>query len=466
MDFLFRRRALESSVLTGLALGVFLTFSMSYPDLTLARGIGPVSYSDAAAKALPAVVNVAIEKRSRPRRGHGRLFEPFFDRGNSRGERAEQGVGSGVLVGDGYILTNNHVIEGASRVVVTLNDGRALSAKVVGADAKSDVGLLRVDEKNLPSIEWGDSRKLKIADVVLAIGNPFGVGQTVTMGIVSAKGRTNVDIVDYEDFIQTDAAINPGNSGGALVDATGKLVGINTAIYSRSGGSQGIGFAIPVAMARPIMEAIKKNGVVERGYLGVVIQDVSRGMLKALKLSSTRGALVSDVQEGSPAESAGLRHGDVVVEVDGKEIKDTQSLRNEVALVPPGTRVRVVVMRDGAREGFSITVGRLGGPVVKKRKPKKSSGHALRGISVSAVPSGLARDNGLRDGVGVLVKELVSKSPAARQGLRAGDIILEINRERLRQPDDFYSAAEDAGKEALLRIVRRGNVLYWIVRSK
>ena len=285
-------------------------------------------------------------------------FPFFFGPGPEQQERREQGMGSGVIISsDGYVLTNNHVVSDAQEIKVTLYDRREFDAEVVGTDPKSDVAVIRIKAppKDLRAISIGDSSRIRLGDVVLAIGNPFGVGQTVTMGIVSAKGRADVGIVDYEDFIQTDAAINPGNSGGALVNMEGQLIGINTAILSRSGGYQGIGFAIPTNMASPIMESLKKYGKVTRGWLGVSIQDVDQELSTAMKLPTSRGVLISDVQPGSPAQKAGLKRGDVVVKIEGRAVETTGNFRNAIALGGSGKKVKLELYRDGKLQTLDVS---------------------------------------------------------------------------------------------------------------
>jgi serine protease Do len=276
-------------------------------------------------------------------------------------ERREQSLGSGVIASqEGYILTNNHVVQGADEIKVALPDGRTvLDAKIVGTDPPTDVAVIKVEGQKLLAVNLGNSDQLEVGDVVLAIGDPFGVGQTVTMGIVSAKDRSGVGIVDYEDFIQTDASINPGNSGGALVDIDGRMVGINTAILSRTGGNQGIGFAVPVNLARYVMERIILEGKVRRGYLGVKVQALTPELAKQLNLSGQTGALVGEVTPNSPAEKAGLKPGDVVIEFDGKAVSDSRHLRLMVAEKAPGSKVSVKVLRDGKQHTFTVELGEL-----------------------------------------------------------------------------------------------------------
>ena len=277
--------------------------------------------------------------------------------------RARKGLGSGVIVTkDGYILTNNHVVDNADEVKVTLQDGREFTAKVIGRDPKSDVAVIKIDANGLPVVPMADSDKVEVGDIVLAIGNPFGVGQTVTTGIVSATGRGNLGIEDYEDFIQTDAAINPGNSGGALVDTEGRLIGINTAIFSRTGGNMGIGFAIPSDLARSVMDSLIQYGHVTRGYLGVMIQDLTPALAKEFKLKDSTGALVGDVVPKGPADKAGFKDGDVVLEYNGKKVPDSRRLRLAVGDTKPGTTVPVKILREGASKTLEVTVQQPPGP--------------------------------------------------------------------------------------------------------
>lgn len=331
---------------------------------------GSGSIADVAAKVVPSVVNIYSTVAARVPQGRSPFSsDPFFRRFFGQPGRApqpsrrQQSLGSGVIISpDGMVLTNNHVIEKAEAIRVVLTDQREFPARLIGTDPQSDVAVLRVElegDTALPALGFGDSSRLRLGDVVLAVGNPFGLGQTVTMGIVSAVGRANVGIADYEDFIQTDAAINPGNSGGALVDMEGNLVGINTAILSRSGGYQGIGFAVPTNMVQPIMDALVKDGRVRRGWLGVVIQDLDRDSAAKLGLGEQRGALIAQVGEGSPAEAAGLRAGDVVVQLNATAIASSAQLRNAVALAGADQEVKMQVLRAGERQELKVLLGEL-----------------------------------------------------------------------------------------------------------
>jgi Do/DeqQ family serine protease len=320
------------------------------------------SYSDAVQRATPSVVNIFTSKEVR-NPTHPLLNDPIFRRffGDQIPDEAQRAasLGSGVIVSSsGYILTNHHVVEAADEIEVALPDGKKLLAKVVGNDPETDIAVLQVDAEKLPAITFGSSDSLRVGDVVLAIGNPFGVGQTVTSGIVSALGRTGLGINTFENFIQTDAAINPGNSGGALVDASGALIGINTAIFSRSGGSMGIGFAIPVSTAKMVLEQIVKSGSVTRGWIGVEVQEITPPVAESFKLGSTRGALIAGVLRGGPADKAGVKPGDVLVEVEGKPVADPAAMLNLVAALAPGASARMKLKRQGHDVDASVTVGR------------------------------------------------------------------------------------------------------------
>jgi Do/DeqQ family serine protease len=323
----------------------------------------PGSYADAAKKAIPAVVHIFTSQEVKGPR-HPFINDPIFRHffGDRFGEQSQRrsGLGSGVVVSpEGYILTNFHVVDGADEIEVAHNDGRKYKARVVGSDPESDLAVLRIPaDHKLPVIAFGSSDNLRVGDVVLAIGNPFGVGQTVTSGIVSALGRSHLGINTFENFIQTDAAINPGNSGGALVDSTGNLVGINTAIYSQSGGSMGIGFAIPVSLAKNVMEQIVRNGSVTRGWVGIEVQEITPELAESFKLSGVQGALIAGVMRGSPADKAGIRPGDVLTQVTGKKVKDAQVMLELIAALEPGKVARFDLKRDGRDVGVDVTIGR------------------------------------------------------------------------------------------------------------
>jgi serine protease Do len=416
--------------------------------------------SDIAEGAVRSVVNVRTSKAlppGRPLHGH-RFFGP------QPGRRQAHNLGSGVIVSaEGVVLTNHHVVDRASAIELTLADGSAVQAEVAGSDPKSDVAVLRIKDppKDLVPLPLGDSNALRLGEVVLAIGNPFGVGQTVTMGIVSAKGRAQVGIVDYEDFIQTDAAINPGNSGGALVNMRGELVGINTAILSKTGGSQGIGLAIPTMMARPIMESLLEHGRVRRGWLGVVIQDLRKELAEVMKLPVRRGVLVADVQEGSPAAAAGLRRGDVIVALDGQAVASVARLRNTIANKGPGVEARIKLYRDGKPLDLGLTLAEL--PDGRRASLQPSHG-ALGGLTVETLDERSRRQLGLSPhSLGVVIKVIEPGSAAAGAGLQLGDVIMELNRGRVRNSAEFARRYREASGTLLLLVVREGSAMYLLM---
>ncbi|MEZ4321599.1 MAG: trypsin-like peptidase domain-containing protein [Myxococcota bacterium] len=362
-------------------------------------------------------------------------------------------LGSGVLVGDGLVVTNHHVVDGADAIRIALHDGRELDATLVGSDPRSDVAVLRVVDPpaDLESLEWGDSRALRLGETVLAIGNPFGMGHSVTRGIVSAKGRGQVGIVEYEDFIQTDAAINPGNSGGALVTLDGRLVGINTAILSRTGGSQGIGLAIPAHLAKAVASDLSDDGVMERGWLGVSIQPVDAGLAEALELPDTHGVLLGDVSDGTPAARAGLRPGDVVRSFDGEAVDGPSDFRNRVAMAGVGHTFVLEVWRDGHSRKLKGALGRSPEePVAVASRPKVEEGPVSLGLSVRPGPEGL------------VIERVLPGSVAARAGLEPGEVVVEIDK----RPADLQRL-EDALKDgrALLRVKRGSYVRYVAIRA-
>jgi len=439
---------------------------------------GRASYAPVIKKVSPGVVKVLTTVKAQ-KTGFSEgsdmndLLRRFFgDQSQGRmprrdfGMPRQEGVGSGVIATkDGYILTNNHVVDGADEVKVTLQDGREFTAKVIGRDPKSDVAVLKIDAKDLPSVPMADSDKVEVGDVVLAIGNPFGIGQTVTTGIVSAKGRGNMGL-DYEDFIQTDAAINPGNSGGALVDADGRLIGINTAILSRSGGNQGIGFAIPVNMARDVMQSLIKDGHVTRGYLGVMIQDLTPALAKEFKLKDTTGALVSDVTANSPAEKAGLKSGDLLVEFNGKKVTDSRHLKLEVARTQPGQTVPVKVLREGTPKTLEVTLKTLPGSekLAKAEQDSHDTG-TLNGVGVADLNEDARRQFEVPETVnGAVITEVKPDSAAAEAGLKPGDVIQEINRKPVKGAEDAVRLTDKgADKVTLLRVWRDGGSRFVVV---
>ena len=443
------------------------------------EGPSRTGFAPVVKKVLPAVVNIASSKVSKVPTGFEQmpddpLFRQFFGgdmprqfRGQRQmPEQREKGLGSGVIITpDGYILTNNHVVDGASDVEVTLSDKREYKAKVIGTDPKTDVAVLKIDATGLPTITVGDSSKAQVGDYALAIGNPFGVGQTVTMGIVSATGRSHLGIEDYEDFIQTDAPINPGNSGGALVNDRGELIGINTAILSHgSEGNQGIGFAIPVNMARNVMEQIVKNGKVTRAYLGVVPQDVTPAVARAFGEKEPHGALVGDVSADGPARRSGIERGDIILEVNGRPVANSNDLRMTISMMPPDSEVKLKVLRAGGEREVAVKLGELPTTEAAVRHEGSGTKSSLSGVSVENLDAGTARDLGLPgNSQGVVVTDVSPSSRAAEAGLQRGDVIQEVNRKPVRNAADFERAVSGSKEETLLLVNRRGNTLYLAV---
>jgi serine protease Do len=386
-----------------------------------------------------------------------------------RGMPRQHGIGSGVIVTkDGYILTNNHVVENADEVRVGLQDGREFTAKVVGRDPKSEVAVIKIDANDLPTIPLADSDNVEVGDVVLAVGNPFGIGQTVTTGIVSATGRGGTLGLDYEDFIQTDAAINPGNSGGALVDLEGRLVGINTAILSRSGGNMGIGFAIPTNLAKDVMESLIEHGKVTRGYLGVMIQDLTPTLAEQFDLKAgTKGALIGDVTANSPAQIAGLKSGDVILEFDGKAVNNSRQLKLQVARTEPGHTVPVKVLRNGKEQVLEVKVKELPGSEQLARSGATPSDEGtLKGVTVSDLDPNTRQQFQVPASMkgGVVITDVEPDSAAAEAGLRPGDVILEINRQTVKSADQAVQLSENSkDNRTLLRVWRDGGSRFVVV---
>jgi len=383
----------------------------------------------------------------------------------------QQGLGSGVIVTkDGYILTNNHVVENADDVKVQVGDeGDEYAAKVVGTDPKSDIAVLKIDakDKSFPAITMADSTKLDVGDVVLAVGNPFGIGQTVTMGIVSATGRATLGL-EYEDFIQTDAAINMGNSGGALVDAEGRLVGINTAILSRTGGNQGIGFAVPVNLAKYVMDSLIENGHVIRGYMGVNIQDVTPGLAEKFGIEEHKGALVAEVTSDSPAQSAGLKSGDVIVEFDGKPVHDSRHLKLQVAQTAPGKEVPVKISRDGKVKDLDVTLKEFPNDkqLAKNGSDKADTGDVTDGITVDDVSAEARQQYNIPSRIkGALVSDVDPSCPGYEAGLRAGDVILEINRKPVKNAQDAVAMTENLKDDVLIRVYSHGGSRFVVLKK-
>jgi len=410
----------------------------------------------------PAVVNIATEGRITVQQNPlfaDPFFRRFFNVPDGPVQRRTQSLGSGVIVDAerGLVLTNNHVIQNAVQITVTLRDGRQLQAEMVGADPETDVAIIRIPPDNLADIRPADSDRLRVGDFVVAIGNPFGLGQTVTSGIISALGRTGIGIEGYEDFIQTDASINPGNSGGALVNLRGELVGINTAIFSQSGGNIGIGFAIPTNLALHIMEQIVTTGEVDRGFIGIAAQDLSPELAEALGVINQGGAIIVSITRGSPAEKIGLQPGDVIVSINNKDVRRAGDVRNFIGLLPVGEQVTFEFYREGKRQTLSTVVvsGREFSADISVGNPR------LDGIAFSDIDN-----NSPYFGVvgGVVVNEIDRDSLAWRSGLRQGDIITSVNRQAVANAQEFYTTVNRHTGSLLLRIVRGNTAAFLVLR--
>ena len=447
------------------------------------------SYAPIVKKVAPSVVKVLVEEKAKSvpvaelppffnAPGFREFFGDQFGRqfGGREGRAFRQppsmGLGSGVIVSeDGFILTNSHVVRGADTIKVSFNDGREMTAKVVGTDPETDLAVIKVDAKELPAITFADSDKVEVGDKVLAVGNPFGIGQTVTSGMVSGLGRATLGL-DYEDFIQTDAAINPGNSGGALVDAHGRLIGINTAILSRSGGFQGIGFAVPANLARNVMEQLATKGKVVRGYLGVSVQDITQTLAEHFDMKERKGALVAEVVPDSPADKAGLETGDVIKTFNGKPVNDARHLKLTVATVPPGEKVKAEVLRDGKTEEIEVAItarptdrslARSGGRGGEFGAEEDTG--TLNGVGVADLDPQTRREFDVPSRIrGALITSVDPESAAAAAGLQPGDVIQEINREPVRSADDAIRLTENPeSKKTLVRIWNQQGTRYVVV---
>jgi serine protease Do len=435
---------------------------------------GDQSFVKIAKEVTPAVVNISTTRTIRENPSQEfpfndpmlrRFFgDDLFQRRHAPQNRKEQSLGSGVIVSaDGIIVTNDHVVSEADDIQVLLEDGREFKGKLIGKDKKSDIAVIRIDATDLPTIPWGNSDQMEVGEYVVAVGNPFGLNQTVTMGIVSAMGRANVGITDYEDFIQTDAAINPGNSGGAMVNIQGELVGINTAIFTRSGGYMGIGFAVPSNMVRSVVDSLVKTGKVVRGWLGVSIQDVSHALAKEFGLNEAKGALVTDVFPDSPAKDGKLKRGDVIIAFMDQPIDNTAHLRNIVARTAVGTKASVKIVRDKKEEEVIVTISAQPKEIAEVgEKPAAEFGNRF-GIEVQELTPDLAEQFDLRrNEKGVVVTQVAPSSPADSAGLREGDLIVEVNRYRiltLRSYEEALSNLKE-GRSILFLISRQGNQFF------
>jgi serine protease Do len=451
------------------------------------------SYAGVAKRIAPSVVKITVVSHARAREIDPHQFQqmdPFFrqffgpgfspDQGQGEGRRsqphepAEEGLGSGVIISpDGYIVTNNHVVDGADQVTVALDDGRELKAKVIGRDPQTDLAVVKVDAKDLPAITFAQSAKVEVGDRVLAVGNPFGIGETVTSGIVSAMGRNAGLGIEYEDFIQTDAAINPGNSGGALVDVDGRLIGINTAILTRSGGFQGVGLAIPADLVRHVVNGLVQSGRVVRGYLGIRIQNLNPELAESFGSPIHGGALVSDVEPDSPAARAGVRSGDIITKVGGVSVTDADALKLAVSETAPGTKVDLDLLRDGAVKSVTAVTGTLPGRRVAGESTDSSSGTAstddqgvLNGVAVADLDSAARQQFDIHDSHlrGAVITDVAADSASARAGLEAGDVILEINHHPVANADEAVKLSADATrKKTLLKLWSHGGMIYTVV---
>jgi serine protease Do len=444
---------------------------------------GPVNLNEGFASVveplLPAVVNISTSKVVKNQKSENPFSQdPFFrqffgnpDDQQQPREQREHSLGSGVIVNpDGYILTNNHVVDGASDVQVTLSDKRQLKAKIVGTDPRTDIAVLKIPATSLATVTLGDSAKARVGDIVLAVGDPFGIGETVTMGIVSATGRRDLRLEGpegYEDFIQTDASINPGNSGGALVNTRGELIGINTAIISNGGGgNQGIGFAVPVNMARTVMEQILKTGKVTRGYLGVSIQEVTPDIAKAFNVPSAEGALVGDVSPDSPGAKVGLQKGDIITALNGQKIADYHDLRLRISQTPPGTSIKMEVYRNGQKQEMTATLSEFPEKAQAAENSPQGESPVLDGVQVENLTPDIVQQLNLPSSThGVVITRVDPDSTAAETGLERGDLIQEVNRKPINNVEQFRAAVRGASNQPLLLLINRGGSSSYVVIS-
>ncbi|MBA5862915.1 MAG: Do family serine endopeptidase [Nitrospira sp. CR1.1] len=506
-----RRRVLSVLAVTSMVAATFLSGGLqTRADQAEAAGVPPAfaqGFSEIVKAVTPAVVNIAVTGGGEGRReGRRQLppggpfggpppgpggpgeeppgMEPPGGPGGPPGggpHRPEQSAGSGVILDpNGYIVTNNHVVEGATQITVTLSDRREFPAKIIGTDPKTDLAIIKIEAKDLSSMKWADYDELQVGDVVLAVGSPFGLSSTVTLGIISALGRGNVGIADYEDFIQTDAAINPGNSGGALVNMQGKLIGINTAIFSRTGGSEGIGFAIPSSIATDIVDSLTKTGKVVRGWMGVAIQEITPALAKSFKLPEQRkGVLISDVNENGPSHTAGVRRGDVVISFNGKDVQSVSQLRNLVARMGVGKDADIKILREGKEQVLKVKVAeRPSDEVLAKREPApatapsetvKPPDNVLAALRVQLLDAAMQSQLNIpAKTTGVVVSSVEAGSAAESAGLQRGDVIQEVNHEVVKSLEDYHKASAKVKKDEMvvLLLSRQGNNLFVAVNPK
>lgn len=474
-------------VLAGLIIGLAVSSLFSYPPDIHAQSAKisqeSVDFLTKTGKAMaevtaavkPSIVNISTTRTIKGHGGDPFFDDPFFRRffGDQFGkqkkpsERKSAGLGSGVIVSsDGYIITNYHVVKDADAdgIKVLLHNKKEYNGKVIGSDPKTEIAVVKIDARDLPTISWGDSDKLQVGEVVLAVGNPYGLNQTVTMGIVSALGRANVGIADYEDFIQTDAAINPGNSGGALVNVKGELVGINTAIFSTTGGYQGIGFAIPSNMVKSVMESLTKKGKVVRGWLGVSIQQLTPELAKQFKLTEDKGTLINDVVENSPAEKAGMKRGDIILEYNGKKTEEPYILRNMVANTLPGEEHIVKIMRDNKIMTLKVVIGEL--PSDLQQAMTGEYTNVMKGVGVQDVTAEIAAKLRIPEKIKGVVVNDIDESSAAAGVLLQGDVIQEINRVKITDVKNYQEVvAKIKDDESVLLLIYRGGSSLFITLS-
>lgn len=478
---------------------LLLTLALLMPvDLLAQQGNGVESlrqtskaFAEVARKVSPSVVLIQVERETEVAQispfGDGQqwpfgddLFKRFFGdrfpdmpRFNAPGgkqpgrQRAVVGQGSGFVFAANnnktYILTNNHVIEGNDKISVKFLDGREFEAKIKGTDPKSDIAVIEIEASGLPVVQIGDYSQLEVGEWVVAIGNPFGLSHTLTVGVVSAKGRTSLGINDYEDFIQTDAAINPGNSGGPLANLDGEVIGMNTAIFSRSGGYMGIGFAIPINLAARIANQLIEKGEVERGYLGIMIQPLTADLAKSFDLKNDKGILIAQVTKNSPADKAGLKAGDVIVNYQGRPMSDTGDFRNQVALAQPGSKVEFDIIRDGKQRNISVKIDKLSDH--KQAAQESSQASEKLGLVVQTITADLAKQLGIKAGKGVIVTEVAPGSVATMAGIGRGSVILEVNRKAVNTAAEFDQAIKNSANNKVLLLVRDDEVSRYVVLS-
>ncbi|RKZ35172.1 DegQ family serine endoprotease [bacterium] len=477
---MLRKYGTLTAILTGIIIGIILTANLNIVSDANASTTELPEFSqvfaDVAESTMPSVVTITSAKiyEVPVRSWEPFMGDDFFDfffgpRMRPKYEKREfkqEGLGSGVIVSeDGYILTNAHVIKDADEIEVHIEDDK-YEAEVVGIDEKTDVAVLKIETaRKLPAAKLGDSDNIRVGEWVLAIGSPFRLKHTVTSGIISAKGRSRMGIADYEDFIQTDAAINPGNSGGALVNLNGEVIGINTAIYSELGGNIGIGFAIPINMAKKVMDQLIDYGKVVRGWLGISIQNISGELAEALDIDEKSGVLVASVLPDSPAEDADLQRGDVIIAVDDQEIESVEQLRNKIAAIKPGTKVELKIIRDGKEIKKKVKLDEMPGEenIIAEIEQEKNIN---LGIRIRELSSSEAKKLGY-DSEGILVTEVEPGSIADRAGVQPNDIIVELNRTRIRDTEDLLSAAKKIEKEnvALFVVWREGYTIYLATRA-